>query len=251
MTCYAIGDIHGHLEKLQAAHFLIDEDRRQHSTPEAPVVHVGDLVDRGPDSRGVIQHLIDGRARGENWVVLAGNHDRMFSGFLSDANHRDPRLRAEFTWLHPALGGVETLASYDVAPVLGRPAAEVHAEARARVPDAHREFLAGLQLWHRVAGTLFVHAGIRPGVALEDQAEEDLVWIRAEFLNDDRDHGALVVHGHTPVEAATHYGNRLNIDSGAAFGRPLSAVAVEGRKAWLLTPSGRVELLPKQTDLGV
>jgi len=251
MTCYAIGDIHGHLEKLQSAHALIAEDRRQHGTPDAPVVHVGDLVDRGPDSRGVIQHLIDGRARGENWVVLAGNHDRMFSGFLSDAAHRDARLRADYTWLHPALGGAETLASYGIGPAPGRSEAEVHAEARDRVPEAHRDFLAGLPLWHRAAGALFVHAGIRPGVAVEDQVEEDLVWIRAEFLNDDTDHGVLVVHGHTPVEAATHYGNRLNIDSGAAFDGPLTAVAVKGRRAWLLRPEGRVELEPQGRFPGV
>lgn len=250
MTCYAIGDIHGHLQKLQAAHALIAEDRRIHGSAGAPVVHVGDLVDRGPDSRGVIQHLIDGRARGEAWVVLAGNHDRMFSGFLSDAAHRDTRLRSDYTWLHPALGGGETLASYGVGPVLGRPAAEVHAEAQERVPAAHRDFLAGLPLWHRAAGALFVHAGIRPGVAMEDQTEADLVWIRGEFLNDDTDHGALVVHGHTPVEAPTHYGNRLNIDSGAAFGGPLTAVAVEGPRAWLLTAAGRVELLPQRPRPG-
>jgi serine/threonine protein phosphatase 1 len=206
------------------------------------VVHVGDLVDRGPDARGVIQYLIDGARRGENWVVLLGNHDRMFLDFLSGGDAGSSWDGAD--WLRPSLGGATTLASYGVAPPEGRSVAEIRAEALARVPEAHRVFLAGLRLWYRAGEAVFVHAGIRPGVPLEAQDEEDLVWIRAPFLFDPSDHGALIVHGHTPVEEATHYGNRLNIDTGAGFGRALSAVAVEGWRAWLLTPEGRIELEP-------
>jgi len=241
-TTYAIGDIHGHLEKLRQAHALIAEDRRRAGVAAAPVVHVGDLVDRGPDASGVIEFLIGGIGRGETWVALMGNHDRMFADFLAGDD-----LRSEwdgFDWLRPSFGGAATLASYGVAPTEGRSVAAIRAEALARVPRAHREFVAGLPLWYRAGEAVFVHAGIRPGVPLEAQAEEDLVWIRAPFLFDTSDHGALIVHGHTPVEAATHYGNRLNIDTGAGFGRPLSAVAVEGRRAWLLTPEGRVALWP-------
>ena len=91
---------------------------------------------------------------------------------------------------------------------------------------------------------IFVHAGIRPGIALKDQAEDDLVWIRKDFLEDPRDHGALVVHGHTALGHATHYGNRLNLDSSAAYGGPLSAAVIEGRRAFLLTDAGRLPLLP-------
>jgi serine/threonine protein phosphatase 1 len=112
------------------------------------------------------------------------------------------------------------------------------------VPDAHRAFLAGLPTHLHRGEVFFVHAGIRPGVPLAAQVEDDMTWIRGRFLDDLRDHGALIVHGHTPVERATHYGNRLNIDSGAAYGGPLSAVVIEGRKVWELTDSGRVRLPP-------
>jgi serine/threonine protein phosphatase 1 len=91
---------------------------------------------------------------------------------------------------------------------------------------------------------VFAHAGIRPGVALDAQTEDDLVWIRHDFLDDPRDHGALVVHGHTAVDAATHYGNRLNIDSSAAYGGPVTAVVIEGRAVWVLGPDGRSPLWP-------
>ena len=242
MLSYGIGDIHGHLDKLRQAHALIAEDRQRVGGAAAPVVHVGDLVDRGPDAAGVIQFLIDGALRGETWVALLGNHDRMFVDFLSGRDAEGAWDGSD--WLRPSLGGAATLASYGVAQTLGRSAAEVRAEALAQVPEAHREFLAGLPLWYRAGEALYVHAGIRPGVPLEAQVEQDLIWIRARFLFDTTDHGALIVHGHTPVEAVTHYGNRLNIDTGAGFGRALSAVAVDGRRAWLLTPEGRQALSP-------
>lgn len=244
MTVYAIGDIHGQLDLLRRAHALIEADRRVHGLDGAPVIHLGDLVDRGPDSRGVVQHLIDGIDRGEPWIVLKGNHDRLFVKFLADPDWQDPVLRPELDWLQPPLGGRQTLLSYDVASAADGAPDEVHAEALRRVPDAHLAFLEGLPLWHRAAEALFVHAGIRPGVPLEAQEEDDLVWIRGPFLMEPEDHGFLVVHGHTTIEAAMHYGNRLNLDSGAAYGGPLSAVAVEGRSAWLLTEAGRQPLLP-------
>lgn len=242
MLSYGIGDIHGHLDKLRQAHALIAEDRRRAGAAAAPVVHVGDLVDRGPDARGVIQFLIDGARRGENWVALRGNHDRMFLDFL-DGRDADAAWEGP-DWFWPSLGAAATLASYGIAPPAGRSPAEVRGEAASRVPGAHRDFLAGLPLWYRAGEAVFVHAGIRPGVPLEAQLEDDLIWIRAPFLFDTTDHGALIVHGHTPVAEVTHYGNRLDIDTGAGFGGALSAVAVEGRRAWLLTPQGRVELKP-------
>ncbi|MFN0114284.1 MAG: metallophosphoesterase [Paracoccaceae bacterium] len=243
MLNYAIGDIHGHLDRLVEAHGLIAADRGRFGG-DGSVVHVGDLVDRGPDSRGVIGFLIAGQARGEPWVVLKGNHDRLFAKFLSDPGWRDPGLREDLHWFDPRLGGGATLASYGVAARFGDDDKAVRAEALARVPAAHRKFLDGLPLWHLRDGALFVHAGIRPGVDLAAQSEDDLVWIRRGFLEDGRDHGALVVHGHSAIERATHYGNRLNVDSGVAYGGPLSAVAVEGRKAWLLTGEGRLPLHP-------
>ncbi|MCV2867413.1 metallophosphoesterase [Defluviimonas sp. WL0002] len=242
MRTYAIGDIHGHLDKLQAAHRLIAQDRAEQSDSGAPVVHVGDLVDRGPDSRGVLSFLLAGLERGEPWVVLKGNHDRMFSGFLEDPDYHDPGLRAELNWIHPRLGGSETLASYGVDGVGERYMTDLAAEARRKVPVAHRDFLAGLETSFARGEAVFVHAGIRPGVPLAQQTETDLIWIRAPFLDDSRDHGALVVHGHTPVDQVTHYGNRLNIDTGAGYGKALSAIVIEGQKVFLLSPRGRVPL---------
>lgn len=243
MRSYAIGDIHGQLDKLRAAHALIAADRLLSGDELAPAVHVGDLVDRGPDSRGVIDHLIAGLDGGAPWVVLKGNHDRMFSGFLDDPDYHDSGLRPELHWFDPRLGGAATLASYGVEGIGARLISDLYAEARARVPAHHRAFLASLPLFHLRGAALFVHAGIRPGIDLHDQIEDDLVWIRRGFLEDPRDHGALVVHGHTTVDAITHYGNRLNIDTGAGYGRALSAVVVEGRAVWQLTEAGRVAVV--------
>ena len=246
MFSYAIGDIHGHLDLLKRAHDLIAADQAAYG--QGPVVHVGDLVDRGPDSRGVVEYLRAGIASGRDWVVLKGNHDRLLARFLDDPAWADPGLRAEMAYLHPKIGGAATLASYGIRNAADRPLAPVWREAVAAVPLAHREFLESRPTMFRWGEVVFVHAGIRPGVALEDQTEQDLVWIRGEFLTDPRDHGMLITHGHTAIEQATHYGNRLNLDSGAAYGGPLSAVVIEGRKAFLLTEKGRVPV-PYEWDL--
>ena len=240
MHLYAIGDIHGHLGLLKAAHDLIAADIARHGPGQ--VIHVGDLVDRGPDSRGVISFLMDGIADGQNWVVLKGNHDRMFTRFLRDPHEPEPGLRADLGWLHPKLGGPSTLASYGVAKAADRPVARVHADALAVVPPAHIRFLDGCPTMYRAGDCAFVHAGVRPGIPLENQTETDLVWIREPFLSETASFGPLIVHGHTAIDAASHLGNRLNIDSGAAYGGPLSAVVIEGREAALLTPQGRRKL---------
>ena len=240
MHIYAIGDIHGHLGLLKAAHDIIADDMARHGSGQ--VIHVGDLVDRGPDSRGVIDHLMQGQDQGEDWVVLKGNHDRMFTRFLNDPNEQEPGLRADLGWLHPKLGGPATLASYGVTKAADRPIPKVHADAIAAVPQAHRHFLAALPTMHLAGDCVFVHAGLRPGVPLDQQTETDLVWIRDAFLIEVASFGPLVVHGHTAIDHATHYGNRVNIDSSAAYGGPLSAVVIEGREAALLTPQGRKKL---------
>lgn len=242
MTLYAIGDIHGHLDLLKAAHDRIALDMARHGPGQ--VVHVGDLVDRGPDSRGVIDWLMAGMARGEDWVVLKGNHDRMFARFMRDPHEPEPGLRAELSWLHPRLGGGPTLASYGVRNATDRPVGPVHAEAQAEVPPDHVAFLDGLPSQHLAEGLTFVHAGIRPGVRMADQTETDLVWIREPFLSDTRDHGGLVIHGHTALDAPMHYGNRLNIDSSAAYGGPLTAVVIEGGAVFHLLGNDRVPLTP-------
>ncbi|WP_456386396.1 metallophosphoesterase [Profundibacter sp.] len=236
MRVYAIGDIHGQIGMLLAAHERIAADRRRIGDADAPVVHLGDLTDRGPDSNGVIQLLIDGVERGENWLTVKGNHDRMFAGYLDDPEHHDPCLKSAFEWLHPRLGGIETLASYGVTPDTP------HAEIQRAVPDSHRRFLANMPLMHRFGDVAFVHAGILPGVALADQTEDDLLWIRAPFHMETMPFEALIVHGHTPVDIATHYGNRINLDTGAGFGKPLTAAVFEGTDCWLLNVDGRTPL---------
>ena len=239
---YAIGDIHGHADKLRAAHELIERDRAANGVAQAPVVHLGDLVDRGPDSAGVIELLRAGQAEGHDWIVLMGNHDRMFLEFLSNPLQHPERLPPELGWRHPRVGGAATLASYGIADV-ERPLADL-APALESVPQAHRDWLAGLPLYHLQDAALCVHAGIRPGIDLHAQTEQDLIWIREPFLSDDRDHGVLVVHGHTAIDTPTHYGNRLNLDSSAGYGGPVSAAVIEGRSVWCLTDAGRERLDP-------
>ncbi|MGV8953378.1 MAG: metallophosphoesterase [Cypionkella sp.] len=243
MRTYAIGDIHGHLDLLQQVHSWIDADMARHGA--APVVHIGDLVDRGADSRGVVEYLRAGMAAGRDWVVIKGNHDRMLSYFLQDPPLHDPRLRRDLGYLNPRIGGGTTLASYGVANPADRPLAPVHAEAVAAVPADHVAFLAGLPTSFQRGAAFFCHAGIRPGVAFADQVEDDLVWIRQEFLEDTRDHGALIVHGHTAIDTPTHYGNRLNIDSSAAYGGPLSVVVLEGDQVFHLIGAERHPLRPR------
>lgn len=240
MRAYAIGDIHGQLDLLRAAHALIDEDRQRTGDADAPIVHIGDLVDRGPDSAGVIAYLIDGLAQGKNWIVLKGNHDRMMEMFLRDHPMVDTQLLIDYNWLHPGIGGIETLGSYGVEVPDGIRTYQLHPKACVAVPDAHRQFLAQLSALYRYGDLCFVHAGIRPGVSLEDQTEDDLCWIRGAFHASTADHGPLIIHGHTPVDEVTHYGNRVNIDTGAGRGKALSAVVIERREVWLLTPDGRV-----------
>ena len=202
MRTYAIGDIHGHIELLREVHSWIAADQAKHGA--APIVHIGDLVDRGPDCAGVVE-----------------------------------------SYLHPKIGGAATLESYGVKNAADRPLAPVHAEAVAAVPEAHLQFLESRSTYYQRGGVIYVHAGIRPGIPIEQQTEDDLVWIRKGFLEDTRDFGALIVHGHTALDAPMHYGNRVNIDSSAAYGGPLTAVVLEGREVFKLTIAGRVALLPE------
>lgn len=243
MRSYAIGDSHGQLDYLRAVHRWIADDRARVGDDSAPVIHLGDYVDRGPDSRGVLDHLLGGLAEGQPWILLKGNHDRMMSLFLRAPEERDPR-RPDLHWLEDRIGGRATLASYGVDVSPARPVEEIHTEARGMVPPEHLALLEGLRLSYCRGGVFFCHAGIRPGLALDQQVEDDLVWIRGEFHDDMRDHGALIVHGHTPVEHVTHYGNRLNLDTGAAYGGPLSAVVIEGAEVFQLTARGRRPIRP-------
>ncbi|MCE8533784.1 serine/threonine protein phosphatase [Ruegeria pomeroyi] len=238
---YAVGDIHGQAEQLETALARIEAD----GGPDARIVFLGDYADRGPDSRAVLDRLIAGQSQGRDWITLKGNHDRMFEMFLRDHPAQDDRLLIGYHWLHDRIGGVETLASYGVPVPEGVRTYQVHAQARAAVPAEHRNFLAGLPNYHQEGALLFVHAGIRPGLPLERQVENDLIWIRQEFLDDPRPHPWLVVHGHTPGKRAEHHGNRVNLDAGAGYGRPLAAAVFENNQCWLLTETGRQLLAPR------
>jgi serine/threonine protein phosphatase 1 len=242
MRSYAIGDIHGHLELLHRAHALIDADKRAVRDPDAPVVHLGDLVDRGPDCAGVVRYLRQGVDGGAPWVVLLGNHDRLMHRFVMAPDWHDPALRAGMNWLHDLIGGRATLASYGVTRIESLTQAQAAARDHIDVEDLN--FIAARPCHFSCGQVVFVHAGIRPGIPLEDQTEQDLVWIRDPFLHDTRDHGPLVVHGHTALTRPMHYRNRLNIDSGAAYGGPLTAIVIEGRDTFALTDQGRVPLVP-------
>ncbi|WP_104017510.1 metallophosphoesterase family protein [Roseovarius nitratireducens] len=234
---YAIPDIHGQDALLEEALDRIARD----GGPGARVVFLGDLVDRGPDSRAVIERLMLGQAEGRPWTVLRGNHDQMFLDFLDSATLHSPRVSSGLAWLHFHLGGTATLASYGVAA----PDPEVaHAEARTEVPQTHRDWLASLPLWHKAGPLLFVHAGIRPGIALNAQDPDDLMWIRAGFLDHPDPHPWLVVHGHTALDHPAHFGNRIDLDGGAGFGRALWPAVFEGRDCWLLDDTGRTLLTP-------
>jgi serine/threonine protein phosphatase 1 len=155
-------------------------------------------------------------------------------------------LRPELDWLHPHLGGLKALESYGVDP--GLPAEEIHRQARLAVPESHRFYLEQLLPFYRMGRLYFCHAGIRPGVVLEDQIEDDLIWIRDEFHHSQDDHGALIIHGHTPVFSVSHYGNRIDIDTGSAFGHDLSTVVIEGDDVFQLTDDGRKPVRPDRNQ---
>ncbi|MCA0870613.1 metallophosphoesterase [Seohaeicola saemankumensis] len=237
---YAVGDIHGQSAMLDHALDLIAAD----GGADAPIVFLGDYTDRGPDSAGVLDRLIAGQAQGRPWTTLKGNHDRMFEWFMEDTPRHDPHMLVGYHWFHDRIGGIETLASYGV-PVPDRIRLEdLHAQAKTEVPQAHVDFLRGLDLYHLTDDLLFVHAGIRPGIALAEQSEKDMVWIRDAFLTNPDPHPWLVVHGHTALDHPQHFGNRIDLDGGAGYGRPIVPAVFQGRDCWLLTDRGRVPLRP-------
>lgn len=240
---YAIGDIHGRMDALTDTHRLITAD----GGTDAHIVHLGDLIDRGPDSPAVIDHLMKGQAQGRRWQVVKGNHDNKLPRFLEDPGWIDPGPSTENTWTGDERNGAAaTLASYGIADANDRPLEDIHAEALKKIPAEHAMWLDGLAPYIlHPGGLLSVHAGIRPGIDLSAQSKVDLMWIRKPFLESTADHGALVIHGHTAIKRATHYGNRLNIDTGAGYGRPASAVRLDADGVWLLTEDGTQPLLPE------
>jgi serine/threonine protein phosphatase 1 len=219
MRIYAIGDVHGCDAMLAEVHAKIAADLAARPASDHRIVHIGDYADRGPDSAGVIGRLAAMTANDRRVICLRGNHDQMLIDFLTDPEAGAPILLGN--------GGKETLRSYGVAlrsanyATLGR-------QLRELMPEAHRAFLEALPLATQFGDYLFAHAGIRPGVPLGAQDPVDLIWIRDEFLFDGRDHGVVVVHGHTPATEPEVRSNRINIDTGAVYGGPLTCLVLEG-----------------------
>ena len=221
MRVYAVGDVHGRLDLFDRLLARIEADRKRWPGA-AEVVLLGDYVDRGPDSAAMLERLAGGMPDWADWTLLKGNHEQaMLDSFDGDA-------RALRAWLE--YGGRETLRSYgtSVRVALGDDMAAIVAELRTRVPAAHVELLRRLELTRRIGDYLFVHAGIRPGVALEAQEARDLLWIRSEFLDCKDDHGCVVVHGHSITREVTERTNRIGIDTGAYASGRLTALVLEG-----------------------
>lgn len=239
---YAIGDIHGDLDQLLLLHDRINADIKKFRVEDHLTIHIGDLVDRRFKSKEVVDYLIEGHKNENPWITLKGNHDRMMTLFI-DYKEQDPILRKDLTWLHPRLGGLTTLESYGITGYDHEQEEEIQAEAIAKVPSSHLTFLRNLPTHFDAPQAFFAHAGVNPEKTLEEQTEDDLIWVRAPFHNHPNAYEKLIVHGHTPVGAVTRYANnRINIDTGAAYGGPLSAIVLDGRGIWQLSASGREEI---------
>jgi serine/threonine protein phosphatase 1 len=243
---YAIGDVHGRRDLLEATLARIRDDMRRRPHPDARIICLGDYIDRGPDSRGVIETLMALRESGTPAEFLLGNHDSYIEAYLRDPEWYD----RTYHWLHSAMGGAATLASYGVhGATEADPQATREAFAKA-LPPAHRDFLRNCQLWRRYGGYVFVHAGIRPAVPMEDQVQDDCIWIREPFLTSTMDFGFKVVHGHTIVKTVEHRSNRIAIDTGVAKGGPLTCLVLEGADVSLLEENGRLRRWPEGSGLG-
>jgi serine/threonine protein phosphatase 1 len=225
---YAVGDIHGRVDLLEHLLARIHADLQRRPARKTLLVFVGDLIDRGPSSAQVIERLRCYRRDGVQPVFLLGNHEEVFLRII----HGDSSVVE--SWLQ--FGGLECLQSYGVtrARLRGRSAEEVVEIVRGAVPPEHVEFLETFVDSCRFGDFLFVHAGIRPGIAVDQQTQSDLRWIREPFLLDESDHGFVVVHGHTISDEVDERPNRIGIDTGAYRSGVLTALAIEGTERWLL-----------------
>ncbi len=230
MRLYVIGDIHGRSDLLDRMIDRINSDVEKHGHREALTITLGDYVDRGPDSRGVLDRL--SRNPFSTWYVpLRGNHEVLFETFL-----RDPSMAIHWR----TFGGLQTLHSYGVrvADVMrGKGFEEAARALSAAVPAEHLAFFASLKNSVTVRDFFFCHAGIRPGVPLDRQHINDLSWIREDFLNSEHDFGKMVIHGHSPNEWPDVRRNRVNIDTGAFATNRLTCLVIEvgGRGRFLFT----------------
>ena len=221
---YAVGDLHGRLDLLDRMLELIERDATKAGGKNIIRLFVGDYVDRGPHSSAVITRLLQLRREAPGSVFLRGNHEQMMLDFMASPSCY-PRWRA--------LGAEETLQSYEVAPPIFEDAhglAETRDALSRAVPAAHWAFLKATRLSYVSGDYLFVHAGIRPGVFLDEQKPHDLMWIREEFLSSGLNFEKFVVHGHSPTDKPETRPNRIGIDTRAFRTGRLTAVCLDGDK---------------------
>jgi serine/threonine protein phosphatase 1 len=224
LRVYAIGDIHGCDDLIARMHETIAVDHASRSAGTCRIVHLGDYVDRGPDTAAVIERLSRLAVSDENALFLRGNHESLLLDFLETAD-----AQAEAAFL--VNGGDATLASYGVAvgqwDSSRRQSDDLAARFRARLPDRHHVFFKSLRYSARIGDYFFCHAGVRPDIDLDRQDPYDLTWIREGFLYSEADFGAVVVHGHTPAQQPEIRPNRINVDTGAVLGGGLTCVVLE------------------------
>jgi serine/threonine protein phosphatase 1 len=225
---YAIGDIHGRLDLLDDLLFRIEADDRARGGAETQLIFLGDLIDRGPNSAGVVQRALELEQSGRPVRFLMGNHEEVFLKAL------DGSLEALRFFIK--IGGRATILSYgfDEGEYGRLHFDELLPELIARVPSEHVAFLKRFEDRIAIGDYLFVHAGIRPRVPIEEQVGGDLRWIRSEFLDFRGDHGAVVVHGHTITDTVEERANRIGIDTGAFASGRLTALGLEGAERWYL-----------------
>jgi serine/threonine protein phosphatase 1 len=234
LRLYAVGDIHGRLDLLNRMLDIIGQDGASREPARTVLVFLGDYVDRGSESKGVVDRLTNGLPEDAGAIFLKGNHEDLLLSFLDEPV-------SGLNWLHN--GGETALMSYGVsvsaindALWLGHKGlTEAAALFRSALPDDHLHFYRSLKLSYRAGDYFFAHAGVRPGVALDRQTEDDLIWIRSEFLNYPYDFGAVVVHGHTPARSPQDLHNRIGIDTLAFHTGKLTAVGLEGPHRWFLS----------------
>ena len=223
---YAIGDIHGRLDLLENLLSKIDADDAARGPAKTTFVLLGDLIDRGPDSAGVLEAARKLKER-RNIRILQGNHEEMFLQALDNEDVLRAFLR---------FGGKETILSYPISPDAYRDLTlpELQQQLRAVVPQSHLEFMREFEDMIQIGDYLFVHAGIRPGVELAQQVSKDLRWIREPFLSDTSQRDFCVVHGHTVTDVPDLRPTRIGIDTGGFRSGKLTAVGLERDQRWFL-----------------